>query len=187
MQCPRCQHENRPQARFCEDCAGPLNGASLVTRSHADDLKAEVERLRQTLTEALEQQTATAEILRAISASPTDTQPVFETIAQHAVRICDGQDWLVYRFDGTLVDIVAERETSRNAVRELRRIYPVPLEAETMGARSIRERAVVHSPDMLSDPEISEPVRQVARIAYELERLFGARDAGQPPHRERSR
>ena len=53
MQCPRCQHENRPQARFCDDCAGPLKGASLVTRSHADDLKAEVEGLRQTLTEAL--------------------------------------------------------------------------------------------------------------------------------------
>jgi hypothetical protein len=42
MQCPRCQHENRLQARFCEECAGPLTGASPVTRSHADDLKAEV-------------------------------------------------------------------------------------------------------------------------------------------------
>jgi GAF domain-containing protein len=114
--------------------------------------------------EALEQQTATAEILRAISASPTDTQPVFETIAQHAVRICDGRDCLVYRFDGTLVDIVAERETSPDALRELRRIYPCPLEADTLGARSIRECAVVHSPDMLSDPDISEPLRQIARI-----------------------
>jgi GAF domain-containing protein len=164
MRCPRCQHENRPPAKFCEECGSPYQGASLVTRSHADDLKAEVESLRQALTEALEQQTATAEILRAISASPTDTQPVFETIAQHAVRICDGRDCLVYRFDGTLVDIVAERETSPNALRELRRIYPVPLEADTMGARSIRERAVVHSPDMLSDPDISEPLRRVARI-----------------------
>jgi signal transduction histidine kinase len=164
MRCPRCQHENRPPAKFCEECGSPFKGASLVTRSHADDLKAEVESLRQALTEALEQQTATAEILRAISASPTDTQPVFETIAQHAVRICDGRDCLVYRFDGTLVDIVAERETSPNALRELRRIYPVPLEADTMGARSIRERAVVHSPDMLSDPDISEPLRRVARI-----------------------
>ncbi len=50
MKCSRCQHENRPQARFCEQCAGPLKGVSPVTRSHVDDLMAEVEGLRQALT-----------------------------------------------------------------------------------------------------------------------------------------
>ena len=52
MHCPRCQHENRPQAKFCEECAGPFKGASPTTRSYAD-LKSEVESLRQALTEAL--------------------------------------------------------------------------------------------------------------------------------------
>ena len=58
MPCPRCQHENRPQAKFCEECASPLNVASSTARSYAD-LKSEVESLRRALTEALEQQTAT--------------------------------------------------------------------------------------------------------------------------------
>ena len=59
MHCPRCQHENRPQAKFCEECASPFTEASSTTRSDADP-KGEVESLRRALTEALEQQTATA-------------------------------------------------------------------------------------------------------------------------------
>ena len=56
------------------------------------------------LTEALEQQTATAEILRVIARSPTDVQPVFDTIVQSAVRLCEGRRrGAVYRFDGELV------------------------------------------------------------------------------------
>jgi ribosomal protein L34E len=61
MPCPRCQHENRPQAKFCEECAGPLKGVSPTARSYAD-LKTEVERIARALAEALEQQTATANI-----------------------------------------------------------------------------------------------------------------------------
>src|SRR5262249_29253632 len=55
------------------------------------------------LSESLEQQTATSEILRAISASPTDTQPVFDTIAQRALRVCDGTHCAVMRSDGTRI------------------------------------------------------------------------------------
>ena len=128
MHCPRCQHANRPQATFCEACAGPLKEASLVTRSHADELKAEVETLRQALTQAveqqrasaelvqtrdgelaksLEQQTATAEILRVISSSPTDVQPVFAMIVRSAARLCGGVSSMVFRVDGDMLDVAA--------------------------------------------------------------------------------
>ena len=55
------------------------------------------------LTEALEQQTATSEVLRVISSSPTNVQPVFDAIAE-SVRLCDGQFSFVLRFDGKVMD-----------------------------------------------------------------------------------
>jgi GAF domain-containing protein/anti-sigma regulatory factor (Ser/Thr protein kinase) len=122
----------------------------------------ELEARNRELTESLEQQTATSEILRAISASPTDTQPVFDTIAQRALRVCDGTHCAVMRFDGTLVDVAAHAEMSAESVAELRRIYPLPLSADTLAVRSIREGKVIHHADMLDDP--SEPVRRLARV-----------------------
>jgi hypothetical protein len=53
--------------------------------------------------EALEQQTATSDILRVISHSQTDVQPVFDTIATCAARLCEGEFCHVFRFDGTLI------------------------------------------------------------------------------------
>ena len=53
--------------------------------------------------EALEQQTATAEILRVIASSPTDVQPVFDAIVRSAGRLCDGWFGGIYRYDGELV------------------------------------------------------------------------------------
>src|SRR5262249_37466306 len=60
------------------------------------------------VTESLEQQTATGDILRVISSSPTDVQPVFETIAACAKRLCDARECAVFRFDGELIHLVAQ-------------------------------------------------------------------------------
>ena len=57
-------------------------------------------RLFQELKESLEQQTATSEILGVIASSPTDIQPVFQTILDNAVRLCEAQNGAVFRFDG---------------------------------------------------------------------------------------
>jgi signal transduction histidine kinase len=122
----------------------------------------ELEARNRELSESLEQQTATAEILRAISSSPTDTQPVFDTIAQRALRVCDGSHGAVMRVDGTIVDVVAHAGLSAESVEELRRIYPLPLTADTLAVRSIREGRVIHSADMLNDS--SEPVRRLAQV-----------------------
>ena len=69
------------------------------------------------VTEALEQQTATAEILRVISSSPTDVQPVFDTIVSSAVRLCDGLFGALYRFDGELLHLVPRSDPGRDRQR----------------------------------------------------------------------
>src|SRR6476620_495697 len=60
----------------------------------------ELEARNQALSEALDQQTATSEILQVISSSPTNVQPVFDTIVVNAVRLCDGLYGAVNLFDG---------------------------------------------------------------------------------------
>jgi hypothetical protein len=96
MKCARCQQENPPQAKFCFECGVPVSDSASTARSHAE-LKVEIEKLRTSLTEALEQQTATAEILHVISSLPIDVQPVFDMIAQNAVRICNARYCTVFR------------------------------------------------------------------------------------------
>ena len=64
------------------------------------------------LTEALEQQTATSEILRVLSRSPTDAQPVFDTIAAAALKLCDASSANVFTFDGKLIHLAAHRRCS---------------------------------------------------------------------------
>ena len=65
----------------------------------------ELEARNRDLTEALEQQTATSEILRVIAGSPTDTQPMFDLLAQRAGRLCDAEVAVVSRFDGNLIEL----------------------------------------------------------------------------------
>jgi GAF domain-containing protein len=153
MRCPGCQHENRPQAKFCEECGSPFKGPSLVTRSHADDPKAEVESLRQALTEALEQQTATAEILRVISSSPTDVQPVFDAIAERAMHLCGASSGAVTRFDGKLIHVAALANVDPEGAAAIRSVFPMPPSHRSAAARAVLTHSIVHITDVREDPE----------------------------------
>ena len=108
------------------------------------------------LTEALEQQTATSEIVRVIASSPTDLQPVFQTILDNAVRLCEAQNGAVFRFDGEVFRAVVRKNVSEalQAYIESTAIRPG---RESALRRVGLEKQPVHIPDMLADPECVVP------------------------------
>src|SRR5262245_43306525 len=112
----------------------------------------ELSEARGDLAEALEQQTATSEVLRVISSSPTDVQPVFDTIAESAVRLCGGQFSFVVRFDGDLLHFASCHGLSAQGLEALRRVLPRPAGEDTAVGRAILHRAVAQIPDVQADP-----------------------------------
>src|SRR5215468_8498479 len=131
-----------------------------TTRVSATELQEQVAALtrnvteaREQLTEALEYQNATGEVLNVISRSPTDVQRVFDMIAESAVRLCEGQFCAVYRFDGQLLHFVAHHSLTPEMLEMNRRAYPAPPSRRTAAARAILERDFVQIPDISGDPE----------------------------------
>src|SRR5439155_20414426 len=98
--------------------------------------------------ETLEQQTATSEILRVISRSPGDVQPVFDAIAANAARLCDAVNGLVIRFDGRLLHLAAHYNVDPERLAAVRQSYPRPPSRGALSGRAVLMRAVVHVPDV---------------------------------------
>ena len=117
----------------------------------------ELEASNRELTTALDQQTATSEILRVISRSQTDVQPVFDTIVQSAVRLCAGLFGALFQFDGELLHMVAHHNYTPEALETAHQIYPARPSRDHGSVRAIVERAVVHIPDVELDPEHQHP------------------------------
>src|SRR5262249_19299383 len=90
--------------------------------------------------EALERQTATAEILRAIGTSPTEARPVFEAIARNSVRVCGALGCGVFVVDGDMVHLVATHGVRPERLEKFRSEYPAPLASHSEFAPLFRER-----------------------------------------------
>jgi GAF domain-containing protein len=103
--------------------------------------------------EALERQTATAEILKVISGSPTDTGPVFEVIVRNAADLCGGLFANVFRFDGVMLHFLASSSTKLEMLELLRRQYPMRPNRSQISGRTILEKTVVRMEDALNDPD----------------------------------
>src|SRR5262250_1378700 len=113
----------------------------------------QLESCKRELAEGRERETATGEILRVISSSPTDVQPVFDTIAESSLRLCGALFSSVYRFDGELIHMVAHQNYPSVALEASRQLFPTRPSRQLFTARAILERAVVHVPDVLLDPD----------------------------------
>jgi signal transduction histidine kinase/putative methionine-R-sulfoxide reductase with GAF domain len=117
----------------------------------------ELEARNRDLTEALEQQTATSEILRVISSSPTDVQPVFDTIVQNARGLCGADSAGVLSYDGALIRIEALDKANPEQAEALRQAYPLPADRRHITGRAILTGLPVHVPDVREDPEYGLP------------------------------
>jgi signal transduction histidine kinase len=120
-------------------------------------LTSELQARRADLAEALEQQNATSEILRVISHSPTDVQPVFDTIANAALKLCHATSAAVFTFDGQLMHLGALANLNREAATGIRRTFPQPAGRYYTVSRAVLTGNVVSIPDVLEDPEYDKP------------------------------
>jgi signal transduction histidine kinase len=119
-----------------------------VEKSYAS-LAEGVEGLSRELNEALTQQTATSEILRVIASSSTDLQPVLNTVAENAARICEANDALIYRFDGRQFKGVAEYGPLPGNLGK----GPPILDRHSAPGRAVIDRQTVHVQDLAEVPE----------------------------------
>jgi signal transduction histidine kinase len=90
-------------------------------------------------------------VLKVISSSLNDLKPVFETIGQHAEKLCDAEISLISMVDGDDIRLVSINGVTEEGVTAVRRQFPMRRDAETISARTIRSASVCHVPDVLED------------------------------------
>jgi signal transduction histidine kinase len=143
MKCPRCQQDNPSEAKFCLECGTPF------TRSDSDDPQlGSYMDLRRALSEAVDQQTATSGILRVISDSPSDVQPVLDTVVAHASRLCSARDAQIFRREGEQLRLVAHYgPIPTGPVGE----FTMPLSRGTINGRAVLEQRRLQVSDLRAE------------------------------------
>ena len=139
-----------------EVLADEFNKMTSQLQESYTNLEQKVEDRTRELTESLEQQTATSEVLRVISSSPTDVQPVFETILADSLRICEAHYGGIFRFDGEAFHHAATTNVSPELLDYLTS-SPIKPGRQSALRRVGLERQTIHIPDVLADPECELP------------------------------
>ena len=132
-----------PKRRNAPKATAAFNASSAVEET-------EVARLTHELREALEQQSATSEVLRVISSYPGDPQPVFQAMLKNAVRLCDAEFGNIYHWDGDALHLVAT-QNAPPAFAEARRLSTVRPSPKTPTGRMIANKKVVHIADLRAE------------------------------------
>jgi signal transduction histidine kinase len=148
-----------------EALADQFNRMTGQLRESYAGLERKVEARTSELQNSLEQQTAIAEILRVISSSPTDVQPVLDAIAERAARFCDAAAASMYLIDGESLKHLASKGPSADPVSH---VDTLPIDRNSLTGRAVLERRMIHLPDLLAE-ESEYP------LSYELAKRLGHR------------
>ncbi len=108
----------------------------------------EIADARERLAEALKQQSATSEVLRIISDSPSEIQSVLDAVAENAARLCDANNAVIFRLEGKLLRLVASygRLPKTSHAREA-----VPANRDTVIGRATCDRRTIHVHDLAAE------------------------------------
>jgi GAF domain-containing protein len=135
--------------------------------SPAADQETELAQLRRELSEAFKQQTATADVLKAISQSGFNLQTVLDTLIDTAARLCEAKRGVIFRREGDSYHGVAFYNASPELVDFIRR-HPITPGRHTITARVALERRTVHVADLQADSEYTYALRDTDPIRTEL-------------------
>jgi signal transduction histidine kinase/HAMP domain-containing protein len=125
---------------------------SQLQESYAN-LEHKVEDRTRELTESLDQQTATSEVLKVISRSAFDLQPVLETLIENATKLCGADKGYIHRLHGDVYAIAVSYGAS-DEFKTFMKEHPIHASGrETLVGRVVLERRPVHIPDVLADPD----------------------------------
>ena len=125
---------------------------SQLEESYAN-LEHKVEDRTRELTESLDQQTATSEVLKVISRSAFDLQPVLETLIENATKLCGADKGYIHRLRGDVYTMAVSYGAS-DEFKTFMKEHPIHASGrETLVGRVVLERRPVHIPDVLSDPD----------------------------------
>jgi signal transduction histidine kinase len=122
------------------------SGASVASLKNKNAL------LTRELSEALEQQRATSEILKVISRSEFDLQSVLQSVVENAVRVCGADRGFIYIQDGEVYRVAASCGHSPEFIEIVKR-YPIHKDRSSATGRAVVESRVIHIHDIFADPE----------------------------------